>query len=192
MKVNPRAKPTTEQLRRGTMRGTRDRAIRASQKRERAVAPEREQHLDSARRKCATDRAKTTDQCERRRDRIRTKARGAIKAEKLKRQGARQRYRTDTGIAGPPLQKAKRLTRAESDSLAEHSIPDDLLFLWPRERSRFSYSMAPDARAEAFAEWAELHPADVEQARSAHFEDAYTDSFFAKQERQRYEEAAPF
>jgi hypothetical protein len=155
------------------------------------IRPERDRNLARARTKCETDRTKTTEACKRRRARVRIKARAGVKQEKATRKTARDRARLDMGKA-PTVAKVRKYSRAESDSLASGSIPDDLLFLWKTERRRYSYADTPDTRALAFLEWVDLNPGDVDQARAAHIDETYTDAFYAKQERQAFAEAVPF
>lgn len=131
---------------------------RRSATREKAAKTAREGELTEARDRCAADRTEVTAACAKRRKRIRAQARRLVAREHEFRRDARDDYASTVGKAGPV--KA-RMTKAESDSLAEHNIDPALLGVWREIRGQFPYELAPDHRAELFGEWAEEHPAEI-------------------------------
>ena len=95
-----------------------------------------------------------------------------------------------TGKGAPVKTK---MTRSESDSLAEHSVPPHLLEVWRKHRRKFSYKLAPDARVEKFVEWAAEHQHDVQADLVAKYEHIDWGKLEQKQhELEQYEEAIPF
>lgn len=110
---------------------------------------------------------------------IRKKARDT--EAKYKAQGRKERedYSFERGRQRRKTAR-KRMSKAESDSLAEHAIPDDLLAIWHEDRGRYSYELGPDMRAEQFLEWAEAHEDEIRERLQSMLEEQWTDEAFAE------------
>lgn len=148
----------------------------------------RKDELGKARDKCKKKRKTVTQQCAADRTNVRQKARGALAREKVLRADKRDDYRHAMGQA-TKKPTGRRYSAAESDSLAEHSVPPELVGLWQEHKAKFSRELEPDHRAELFQEWVEEHPRELvrwqsEQAESIDYGAAYA----AYQQ----EEAVPF
>jgi hypothetical protein len=97
------------------------------------------------------------DRCAEQRAVIRAAARREV--ENLKGEKAQRRADYRSG-------RITKRMRSESDSLAEHNVPPELVWLWREEKERFSYDAEPDDRAVAFLEWVEADAGNV-AARAA-------------------------
>jgi len=164
--------------------------IRRSKTREKKAKERRNKKLVGAREKCAAERKAVTAGCKLRRDNIRAEAHQAIAKEKKERDTAREAYRYRAGIKSRPpgVKKAKRMSRAENDSLAEHNIDPGLVGVWRQVKKQFPYHLAPDHRAELFGEWVEENQERVAEMKAEQFEGID----WGKLEREAYEEAVPF
>jgi hypothetical protein len=163
--------------------------IRQANARIKQASKARETELETARAECDLALRGIKVECQKRRKAIRARA----KREQAKWSGfkdeAREAYRWWAGRAP----KKHRLSVAESDSLAAHNIPDELLPIWRSERRHYDYALAPDARAEQFLEWVEANEDEVRQRLIDTFE--LSDRQLAKAERAAYdgrEEEVPF
>jgi hypothetical protein len=164
--------------------------IRQANARIKQASKARETELDTARAECNLAMRSIKLECQKRRKSIRARAKreqakwGGFKDE------AREAYRWWAGRA--PTKH--RLSVAESDSLAAHNIPEELLPIWRSERRRYDYALSPDARAEQFLEWVESEPDEVRARLMEHWQ--LSDLQLAKAERAAYddrgEEEVPF
>ena len=80
----------------------------------------------------------------------------ALPAKSSRLSGARAAHDSSSSYRGAD-------TRRERDDFAEQNIPEELVPLWRRERSRLRGT--PDERSEAFLEWAE-----TDEGQGASFE----------------------
>lgn len=122
--------------------------------------------LAQVERECDERRQSALVWCRRSRDEVREDRDIRLASEASRRRKAARAYTR--------LRKDRRLPPAdfvESDSLASHSIPDELLTLWEKERHRFPYDLSPDRRAEMFMEWTEEHPDEVTESLADAFDD---------------------
>jgi hypothetical protein len=140
--------------------------MRGSKKREAAARKLRSEQLKATSAKCHKRKRKRIVMCKADRDRIRQIARDAIEREKAFRKDAREAYAEDVGKRRRLGRGKKRYSKAESDSLAIHSIPDHLVSLFQELAHNFPVSLQPDHRAELFMEWVEAHPEAVAQAQA--------------------------
>lgn len=150
----------------------------------------RKKELEQARDKCQKKRKAVTQECAADRTNVRQKARGELAREKALREDKRGDYRYAMGQA-TKKPTGRRYSAAESDSLAEHSVPRKLVGLWRKHKAKFSRSLEPDHRAELFQEWVEEHPRELiawqsEQAETIDYGAAYA-AYSGEQE-----EAIPF
>lgn len=137
------------------------RDIRGKEKKIRAT---RDAALKGTSAGCAFKRKDVTAWCQKRRKQIRDEARK--KLDKTKRR--RAEVNRAAGRVKPETATRKKMSKAESDSLAEHNVEPRHVKLWREVRHLFPYADAPDKRAELFGEWLEEHPSEVyawEQAR---------------------------
>jgi hypothetical protein len=161
--------------------------LRESKAREKAASAERDRKLSLLSAQCRAHKQQITEQCRRERQRERAHARSVKAAEKRRRDDAWATYRWHSKDS-PSARRAKRapkMTKAESDSLAEHSVEPGLVPLWRHHRARFSYDLPPDERVERFMEFLHEHP-DLEQAWMV--EAMPSDADFAAAEREHYAE----
>jgi hypothetical protein len=193
---NPPAPAITQEDRARYSRASRDQQIAESKQRQMLVRVARKTALLEAANKCAEERAAVTRGCTERRTGIRSTAHERIGSEELKQReeklGHRTLYPPKKSAAGKRLYGLKRgqvrYSAAESDSLALAGIPPRLHSLWKRERRRFPVAMQPDARTEAFLEWAETSEAEEALRLEAH---ELTASGYAAAERAAVERDKP-
>lgn len=164
--------------------------LRESKAREKAASADRDRKLALLSAQCRAQKRQITEQCRLERERERAQARSVKAAEKRRRDDAWANYRWHQG--DKRRRRAPKMTKAESDSLAEHSVRPELIPLWRRHRKRFSYDLPPDQRVEQFMEF--LHE-DPELERAWLDEAIPSDAELAAAEREHYEqelEGVPF
>jgi hypothetical protein len=134
---------------------------------EREAKQERRTKLRRATVKYAADRARVQSQAARRRARIRGKANLEIDQARRARKDERRWWRDFRAAEkGQRVRKAKRrISKSESDSLAEHNIDPELVDFWRLHRHRFPYNREPDDRAVLFSEWVGENPDELAQWR---------------------------
>ena len=118
---------------------------------------------------CAAELAKARLGCKSRRADVRDRARTDLARGAARRAELRRSYAFEMGRAAPRTWE-RAYSRSESDSLAEHNIPPELMSTWRAERKRFDYGAPPDARAVAFLEWYGEHQEEVDAERYAALE----------------------
>ena len=180
-----RTNPTAKQHQRGLAWSSLRHELRQTRGDEKKVRSARAKRLTEAREECERERAAVTVSCKRRRERIRTDARQALAKLAARRSELRKFYADKFG-SKQPRSWQRRYSKSESDSLAEHNIPDRLLPVWRSMRAQFSYAKAPDARAVAFLEWVGEHEAEVDRELIDRFETS--DAELAELEREYYEQ----
>lgn len=154
---------------------------------------ERAASLGEIKKDCGAKRKRTTRDCKTRRDGARKRAREVKASERKKRGDARASYTkrrkmTPKERAGSGLRYAK----SESDSIAEHAIPDRLHGVWRDVAYDFPYDLAPDRRAELFMEWYREDRANIDAALWEEEEGIWTDEALARAEATRGADDLPF
>ncbi len=147
--------------------------------------------LNQLRAGCTAAAKKVQNECATARKAIRIKAKKTAAQWKEHKRKEREDYSLRRGRA----LKAPKMTREESDSLAEHNVPEELLTIWREDRKRYDYAMAPDMRAEQFLEWAEAHEQQITARMQERLEAQWTDLAYAREESEAHEqqrEAIPF
>lgn len=158
---------------------------RASKAREKKARAARDAGLSDLRQSCEAARNDVRQRCAAARENLRLDARATVARERALRADKRDDYAYFVGAAARRAPQGKRYTRAESDSLAEHSVPVQFVEVWRANRGRFDYALEPDARALRFLEWLEENPDEV-LSWHQRIEAAQSDEDFARQ----YEEHA--
>ena len=148
-KRNPRA--VTGTWLRGEKRDLRNKDKKTRTKRDVA--------LKRATAQCGIKRGEVRAWCSARRAQLRTEARGQLDKTKRRRAEVQDTYDWERGRA--TAKAAPKMSKAESDSLAEHNIDARYMGLWREVRHLFPYSDAPDKRAELFGEWLEEHESEA-------------------------------
>ena len=105
---------------------------------------------------CVFKRKEVTAFCNKRKKEIRDAARKKIDKTKRRRAEVNKQHGTQAPTEASKTAKA-RMSKSESDSLAEHNIEPALLGLWRETKHLFPYDVEPDMRAELFAEWMHEH-----------------------------------
>jgi hypothetical protein len=194
-----------EDERKGTRkaRTLRERELRDARKlcdEERALVDAESKETAADERRAATLRGEhkrrvAREGCGVRRAEIRARSRGTIEGLKEKR---REAHETAYGPARPRWDKRKRQTakerRAESDSQAEHSIPDNLIEWWRKNRASYPYDLPHDERAARFLEDVESQWGDIQAAEAEKWDgfDYAAAEAAADDERRADAEAVPF
>ena len=194
-----------EDERKGTRkaRTLRERELRDARKlcdEERALVDAESKQTATDERRAATLRGEhkrrvAREGCGVRRAEIRARSRGTIEGLKEKR---REAHETAYGPARPRWDKRKRQTakerRAESDSQAEHSIPDNLIEWWRKNRASYPYDLPHDERAARFLEDVESQWGDIQAAEAEKWDgfDYAAAEAAADDERRADAEAVPF
>lgn len=164
--------------------------IRQSKAREKEASAVRDRQLAMLSQQCRAKKQQITDQCRIERQRTREVARSVKAQEKARRADAWDTYRWHSERSGAAARKAPKLSRSESDSMAERSVEPSLLPLWREHRKEFDYKLPPDERVERFMEWVHEH----EREAQAELADLVTptDAEFAAAAQQAELEAVPF
>jgi len=162
-----------------------DRDMRELRKRDKDTRAKRDAALVGTSAGCAIKRKDVTAWCQAKRRKIRAEAKRKLGDTKAHREELRDIYRRERGAAKKSA-KRKKLSRAESDSLAEHNIDPRHVDLWREVRHLFPYADAPDKRAELFGEWLEEHPQEV----YAWEQERYGDQDLSEAEAEYYRQTA--
>ena len=157
----------------------------------RQSAAQREAELAKLRLGCEVSHRDIKARCAAARKKIRSAARQRAASLRAHKRAERDWYSATYGKGAP---KRARMTRDESDSLAEHNIPDELIPIWRRDRTTYPYDLAPDMRAEKFLEWAEAHETEIRGDLADLLEASWDDLAYARDEqaREQREEVVPF
>ena len=132
------------------------RTLRARDKKTRA---KRDAELATTGAGCKIKRREITTWCQHRRQQIRDESRAKLDKSKRRRGEVVEAFAMRRGRS--TSLRAPKMSKAESDSLAEHNIDARYLDLWREVRHLFPYADAPDKRAELFGEWLEEHQSEA-------------------------------